>query len=441
MTLTARLSRPSLILLALLLSALVAGCQKAPADEANEAKKEEEAAPVKWESAKRESLEEWTEELPGTTQPLPDHIARVTATVEGRVLAVLPAEHGKPVVEGQQVEAGQVLARLDDYLVRASRDKLLGTKAELVEQEKQARYAIELARIDVERMRNLNSGGETLVSRIDLEKARVMLKDAGSKHEGILARQEAVVAELKSLEEQAALYTLRSPIAGRLGLVHVVIGQTLPVGTVVAEVVALDPFDVLCFVPMSTASRLRLGQEARLPGAGGHDGEGGAEAAPPDGRVVFVGAQAQPETGLVAVKVRFPNQKRGLRANAVQAVQVLVGRKKDCLTIPEKALMEDQDPPTVLVVEAEKKEGKDEYTVHKRQAVLGMRDYNKHVVEVLGLKDPESKKDVPLDEKTLFVTEGGHGLEDDEHVKPEEEHKDEKEGAAKDEKKPEKDEK
>ena len=45
-------------------------------------------APVKWEGPRQLFLEEWTE-LVGTTEPLPDHAARVTAPVEGRVSAVL----------------------------------------------------------------------------------------------------------------------------------------------------------------------------------------------------------------------------------------------------------------------------------------------------------------------------------------------------------------
>ena len=40
-------------------------------------------------------------------------------------------------------------------------------------------------------------------------------------------------------------------IAGRLGLIRVVPGQTLSPGTVVAEVIDLSEVDVLCFVPPS----------------------------------------------------------------------------------------------------------------------------------------------------------------------------------------------
>src|SRR5580700_3126368 len=81
------------------------GC-KSPAAPAEE---KVPPAPIKWEEIRQlVVLEEWTE-LVGTTQPLPNHAARVTSTVGGRVVAVLPNRGGKPIVEGQTVEEGDVL--------------------------------------------------------------------------------------------------------------------------------------------------------------------------------------------------------------------------------------------------------------------------------------------------------------------------------------------
>jgi hypothetical protein len=74
----------------LLLAGLLAGCRhngEPPAEE------KVPPAPVKWEGIRQLVLEEWTE-LVGTTEPLPDHAARVTAPVEGRVLSVLQAAAG-----------------------------------------------------------------------------------------------------------------------------------------------------------------------------------------------------------------------------------------------------------------------------------------------------------------------------------------------------------
>ncbi|MGH7224873.1 MAG: hypothetical protein ACRELF_16745, partial [Gemmataceae bacterium] len=172
------------------------------------------------------------------------------------------------------------------------------------------------------------------------------------------------------------------------------------------------------------------------------------------GHIVFIADQAQAETGTIAVKVRFANQYGKLRANTL--VRIKVQTKKDhCdFTIPEAALLEDQEKPAVLVVEMEKKkdkegnaitdkEGKEieEPHVHRYVAELGLRDRKKENgrVEIRALfegKD-EKKKKVPLTKDTLFVVEGGHGLEDGDLValKKEEEHEEEKkDGEKKDEK-------
>ena len=45
----------------------------------------------------------------------------------------------------------------------------------------------------------------------------------------------------------------------------------------------------------------------------------------------------------------------GLRANTTLRVRVLTTPGKACLTLPESALFEDQDPPAVIVVENYKK--------------------------------------------------------------------------------------
>src|SRR5439155_14326594 len=130
-------------------------------------------------AARRVPLTEWTELL-GTTQPLPDRAARVSAALEGHVESVLGEEGGKRVAEGQRVTKGQVIVHLDDRVVRANRAKVLALIEELREQGKQADVAERLAQLDVERLGKLQpgstSGAIPPVARLELEQARLAVQ-------------------------------------------------------------------------------------------------------------------------------------------------------------------------------------------------------------------------------------------------------------------------
>lgn len=427
------------------------GCSKA----APALPEEPPVAPVEVAAARGILLGEWVE-LVGTTQPLPSQVARISSPVEGRVSAILKVNGNRPLAEGDQIAAGTCIVQLDTRVIQ--------------EQKKQAEYAVELAKIEVNRLEELAAHASTplpLVSRIEISKARLGLEDAQSK--------------LKGLETQQQLYQLTSPISGRLGMIQVVPGQTLSVGATVAEVVNLDPIDVLCYVPSSVASRLVLVTEPGTLAEGSDtitglkdvskiqvgmyvDGEGitpgtlvasvdreaksvalgeGAklsktvpltfaqaarlagdkEADPPPGKIVFIGVQGQTDTGLFAVKVRFPNPDFKLRANLVQRVEVEVKPKQLRLTLPESALVEDQDPPGVVVMKdivmKKNKDGKEEKNgkARKLRATIGIRDRTWHVVEIISLMDPTKKNQPVLLDDVEFIVKGVAGLQDDDGVK------------------------
>jgi RND family efflux transporter MFP subunit len=425
--------RPAARLLAAVpLAVLAWGCVKPkPAEE------EGHPAPVRVAEARTVKLAEWTE-LVGATQPLPEKVARVSAAVESRVLPAFRDKQNKPVKEGDPVRAGQPLIQLDDTVARAGFEKAEASLKDLKQQQAQAHVAAELADIEVKRLAKLiddaqSRGEKPLVSAIELQKARLAYQDAQSREEGAAARGAAAAAELRGMEAQRRYYTPASPIDGRVGQLQVTPGQSVPVGTVIADVVNLDEIDVLCYVPPAVAARLAPDMPARL----------GADAAA-DGRVAFVAQQGQPETGLVAVKVRFPNDKAGLRANTVVRVQVRTRPEADRLVIPASALMEDSEPPTALVVvEETRKQGDEEKAVkvvRRLKVSVGVRDRHGHLVEVLGARDDKGEgyvvrpakdehgndelqlQDPDGKEVELFVAEGGHGLKDGDEVKVEEEH-------------------
>jgi RND family efflux transporter MFP subunit len=428
-----RLSFPAgLLFLAGLLGLGPLGCHKAekPAEE------EEHKAPVKAVAAERVSLGEYTELL-GATQTLPQHSARVTAPVEGHVLWVLSDGNGTAVAEGQEVEKGQVIVQLDDRIIKANRAKTQGMIEDLQAQKRSADSAVQLAQLDRDRLEKLLPGSAKgpipSVSKVELEKASLLYRDAVSKREAVSAKEKSLRADLDVLDVQIEYHKLRAPIAGRLGTVQAVPGQTLPIGASVADVVDLRQIDVVCLVPPESAAKLALDQSAWLT-------TDQSAAVPREsgrvGKVVYIAVQAQADTGNFLAKVRFPNPDLRLRANMVVRVQVQTQPEAQRLTIPEAALLEDQNEPFVVVIEDVKteknKEGEEEKVgkALKLRAILGVRDRERHVVEILGLEDPEKKEKVPLDD-LLFIFEGGHGLHNDDEVRVEPEEKAEKEEKAK----------
>jgi HlyD family secretion protein len=389
---------------------LAVGCRQTTTPAGEE---EPPPAPVKIKKAEETPLTEWTE-LVGTTQALPGHSARVSAVIEGRVVKLL-GEGENAIAEGQVIEKGQFIAQLDDRIAKANRDKVAAGQEKLKELKNQAEVAVELARLDVTRLEKLLPVGASdtpmpLVARVELDRARLTLKDAESKQKGAVADLEAAKAELRALDEQLDLYTLRAPLRGRLGQVQVNVGQTLSVGTVIAEVVDLDEVDVLCYVSPRTVPLLSLEQPARY----GDDEEVA-------GKVVFLGVTAFPDTGNFPIKIRFPNEDLEYKVGAVTRVNVQTKPEVKRLVVPDEAIMEDQDPPAVMVVEHMETKDKEGQPVQfgkarKLTATLGVRDREKHVTEILKLEDPETKESVPI-EDAVFVVDGLHGLRDGDVLK------------------------
>jgi RND family efflux transporter MFP subunit len=407
------------------------------------AKPEEEKtppAPVKWETARLLVLEEWTEVV-GTTQPLPHRVALISAPVEGRIVSLLSGSGKSAVVEGQPVHKDEEVAHLDDRILRANRLKLLASVEELKAQISQADWAVQLAQLQVDRLQQLartsprtgtnDPDVARTVQNVNLPDARIALASAQAQRQVAEAKLNQAQEDIKALDVQLALYALRAPISGKLGRLRVALGQTVHTGDLVTDVVDLDDqIDVLAFVPPATARLLQIGQSARI---GGIDKQAAAAVAgDPEGKVEYIAAQAEAETGNVAVKIRFPNKDSGLHANSTVRVRVLTKPGKECLAIPESALMEDQEPPTVVIVEdakteknKEKPDKEDQLGKARRlQAIIGIRDRVLHQVEILRLEDKEKKWKGDV-EHALFVVEKGQGLQTGDDVKLEEEDEEE----------------
>jgi multidrug efflux pump subunit AcrA (membrane-fusion protein) len=423
------LGRLLLLLCVFLLTCLGCSRNAKPAEEP----KKDPPAPIKWENARLALPEEWTV-LVGTTQPLPEHAARVTSSVTARVVAVLPKRGEKSISEGQEVEQGDVLVELDATQVVANLAKAEAAKQVLLADREVAVLAHKQAALDLKSLQELKKNQTTqavLVSPVMLEKGALAVDSAQASVSSIDRKLEAADKEVAALNIEKKLYTLTAPRKGRLGRLQVAIGQTLSAGSSVAEILSIDDeIDVLCFASAADARKLQNGQLAKI---------GDIERDPnvpegPDGKVVYISDQAEPDTGSVAIKVRFPNKDLKLRASTITRVRILTKPAipgKQYWVVPETALLEDQEPPAVVIVEGvtvvKNAEGKEEQfgKARRLQVVIGVRDRYLHYVEIVRLEDRDKKWPGGDIEQILFVIAKGQGLQTGDSVKLEEEEEEE----------------
>jgi multidrug efflux pump subunit AcrA (membrane-fusion protein) len=414
---------------ALCLGVLALGCGGTP-------EPPEEASPgvVELSNIQGKRFGEWVT-LPGSTQPLVHRAAQVTASVEGRVQTILPADgNGKALTEGAHVEPGQVIVQLDDKIAQANLEKAVKGQQDLAYQILAAENKYQLAQKTlVESERANGGGGGTLIPPLQMETIRSSVHEADTTLQGLKAKEQSAQADIRVATAQLRYYKMRAPIGGHLGMIQVGPGQWVHVGQVITDIVDLDEIDVLCFAPPTRARQLQMDQPADVLSA-----DTNPERAAPavKGQVKFIAKQADPQTGSFPVKVRFPNTKLRLGSNTFVRVRILTEPRKFRDALPADAILTDQPEPRVVVVDNLHEETNPEGekgtfgTAHIYRPILGIRDTDdptsdpdRPMVEVLGLERLEDeeggkkKPPVPAVNKAKFVVSGARGLEEGDKVK------------------------
>ncbi len=244
-----------------------------------------------------------------------------SAVVKARVAAEVQ-ELG--VREGDPVEAGQVLGRLD-----ASEYRLRLRQAE--QQAAQARAQLDIAERALSSNRSLVEQG--FISRNALDTS---VSNAAAARAALQAAR--ATADLSRKAEADTV--LRAPIAGFVAQRLVQPGERVPVDARLIEIVDLSQLEIEAAVAPEEVGRVRVGAEAELR-VDGLD-------APVKARVVRINPAAQAGTRSVLVYLDVEPQP-GLRQGLFASGRIAVERKT-ALSIPEDAVRIDQARPRVLEV-------------------------------------------------------------------------------------------
>jgi membrane fusion protein (multidrug efflux system) len=216
--------------------------------------------------------------------------------------------------EGQHVEKGQLLLRLDETKLAAA----------LAESESN----FKLSQANFERAKQLLS--DKLISQQEFDQASATFN----------LNQATLELKRRQLKD-ARIY---APFEGIVGARNVSPGQVITKETVLTRLVDLDPVKVEVNVPERFLQQLKVGQPLEFSVAA-FPGEKFK------GEVYFISPQINENLRTALVKARIPNPDAKLRGGMFASMDLTLQVRDSAIVIPEPAIMSNGDNFSVFVVD------------------------------------------------------------------------------------------
>lgn len=255
--------------------------------------------------------------------------------VPGRVVKLGTSDQNKSLDDGDMVEPGQLLAKMDDRTYRAR-------KSEAVAQ-------LEQAETDMNRIRALRERNIGAVTETDYQAQLTEVALARAQHE----------VALKNLEDTQ----LVSPVVATISRRMVNAGESVQANQMAFELVQVDDLLLVVDVPESQIYELQARQQEVRKAQGNKSQENGRNKSSDakdqifrahvtlegrdrfgkrlptiDAEVYQIAQVADALTGLFEVEIRVPNPDHSLRAGMVATARI-VSARIDAYRIPETAVI------------------------------------------------------------------------------------------------------
>ncbi|CAH2600005.1 multidrug efflux pump membrane fusion protein MdtA [Rhodovastum atsumiense] len=243
--------------------------------------------------------------------------------------------------EGQDVRAGDVLARIDPRTYQAALDQAIAKK-------KQDEAQLANARLDAARYAKLASTNFISAQQADTARAQVAQLEA---------QVQSDQAQIDSARTQLSYTTITAPIEGRVGFRQVDAGNIVRAGdqTGLAVITTLRPILVQFTLPQQALAQVAAAMA-----------EGPAEvlAVPQDtapvptrpvldrGVLTVLDNQVDAATGTIRLRARFPNERLALWPGAFVTARLKVETLRDTTVVPPVAVQRGPQGPYVYVANA-----------------------------------------------------------------------------------------
>ena len=266
----------------------------------------------------------------GTVKAL--NTVTVRSQVDGKLLSV-------NYTEGQQVEAGFVLAKIDPVTYQAAHDQAVAKKA-------QDEATLANARLDLARYSKLMTTNAVAQQQYDAQKATVAQTEAQ------VRLDQAAIDNAKAILDYT---TITAPLAGRTGIRLVDQGNIVHASdaTGIVVITQLQPISLLFTLPQQQLGDVNRAMEKMTLSvdAFGPDNKTVVET----GALKVVDNQVDQTTGTIKLKAEFPNRDLQLWPGGFVNVRLLINTLKDVVVVPTAAVQRGPRGTFVYVVQPENK--------------------------------------------------------------------------------------
>lgn len=278
----------------------------------------------------------------GEVRRVVEYSGRLAPETEVNIVPKIPGRIAEICADvGDRVKRGQVLVRLEDAELVAA---LHSAEAGLAAAEANARIAaaaLEDARRNLERMRQLYEAGA--VSQQQLEQAQLNYDRAAAGVAEAQVRQAQAAVEAARLQLANAVIT--SPIDGVVTARYADPGALAGNAQPVLTLAAIDSVQVQISVTGDDVNKIGVGQQVKVsvPSAGDRVFMG---------RVARIAPAADPRSRLYPVEIAISNPDHALKPGMFARVELTIDVRKDAIRVPLQALVTKDGEKVLFVVES-----------------------------------------------------------------------------------------
>ncbi len=269
------------------------------------------------------------------------------------------------VTDGAKVKKGQKLYTVDPQQYEASYEQ---AQANLAVQEAN----LVKAQKDADRYRTLDK--QDAIAKQQVDNAEAALQAAQK-------QVDAAKASIRAVQTNVKYTNVYAPFDGTIGISQVKVGSPVSAGQTILNTVSSDnPIAVDFTVNQNEIYRfIQLQQKSSGKGDSTFRLAFGDDIYPFPGKLVLLDRAVDPQTGMLKVRLNFPNDKNMLKAGMTGKVRVLNNAGTESILIPYKAVTEQLGEFFVYVVG-------DSSKVNQRKVVLS-KQVGTNVIIKDGLKE------------------------------------------------------